>query len=533
MEPHQPVSAAADGAAGTAGDEAQLDRRDFLGQAAGLGVVGAAALVGLSCKGGRPIEGALADDGHRAGHALRDRSAVSAPAETRRASIVIVGGGMAGLSAAWWLRRAGHHDFVLLELASETGGNSRAGGNEVSRFPWGAHYLPLPGPRATLVRTLLEEMGILRDGVFDERQLCHAPQERTFVHGRWREGLEDAIAGDRRDHEELARFSALALELRATGAFTIPMAEGARAGHPLDALTADAWLRREGFRTPAVRWLVDYACRDDYGVDAAHASAWAAAHYFAARDESEGPLTWPEGNARIAAHLRESAGDRVITGAPVSRVVPDVRGLTVDAGRVRWRADAVIFAAPTFLAAHVVEGAPRVPWGYAPWLVANLTLDRRPRRSRLDAPESWDNVIADSPGLGYVVATHQDISTQEDGRTVWTYYRALAGNDPAGARKRLLAADWRACAELALTDLERAHPDLRECVRRVDVMRHGHAMPRPEPGFLRAHEPWWRPGPGARVLYANSDLGGLSLFEEAQWRGVEAARRALALVGRG
>ena len=80
---------------------------------------------------------------------------------------------------------------------------------------------------------------------------------------------------------------------------------------------------------------------------------------------------------------------------------------------------------------------------------------------------------------------------------------------------------------------QRAHPDLRACVARVDVMRHGHAMPRPEPGFLAAHRPWWHPPRDARVLWANTDVSGLSLFEEAQYRGVQAAERAMALVGRG
>jgi hypothetical protein len=89
-----------------------------------------------------------------------------------------------------------------------------------------------------------------------------------------------------------------------------------------------------------------------------------------------------------------------------------------------------------------------------------------------------------------------------------------------------------ACAEHALADLERAHPDLRECVSRVDVMRHGHAMPRPTPGFLAQRTAWWNPPRDARVLYANSDVSGLSLFEEAQYRGIVAADRAMALVGR-
>jgi hypothetical protein len=406
----------------------------------------------------------------------------------------------------------------------------------VSAFPWGAHYVPVPGPRAELVRLLFAEMGVLADGAWRERDLCYAPKERVFVHGHWREGLEEGVALGRDDHDELRRFGERVAELRAGGELTIPMALGARAGSPLDALTAEGWLAREGFRSPALRWLVDYACRDDFGTRARDASAWAALHYFAARESAEGdagPLTWSEGNGRLVAHLVDRVGAHVVTGAPVHRVEPRGAGMRVLAGETAYDCDVVIWAAPTFVAAHVVAGAPAVPWRYAPWMVANLTLDRRPRTAEGDAPEAWDNVIADSPALGYVVATHQSVRTRPDERSVWTYYWALADGDSSAARRRLLGMDWRACAEAALADLERAHPDLRECVARVDVMRWGHAMPRPVPGFLAAHRPWWDPPRDARVLWANSDVSGLSLFEEAQYRGVRAAERALALLGRG
>ena len=82
-------------------------------------------------------------------------------------------------------------------------------------------------------------------------------------------------------------------------------------------------------------------------------------------------------------------------------------------------------------------------------------------------------------------------------------------------------------------DLERAHPDVRECVSRVDVLRYGHAMPRPVPGFLAARRALWSQRSDERVLYANSDVSGLSLFEEAQHRGIVAEDRAMALLGRG
>ena len=51
---------------------------------------------------------------------------------------------MAGLSAAWRLQRRGFSDFVLLEMEPSAGGNSRWGENEITAYPWAAHYVPVP-----------------------------------------------------------------------------------------------------------------------------------------------------------------------------------------------------------------------------------------------------------------------------------------------------------------------------------------------------------------------------------------------------
>lgn len=531
MEPDQPVTPAAP----------RLSRRAFIAIAGalGAGALAAPALVGLTRKAGRPLAGGFADDGGAAGHAIRDAAPRAAPSSVERTSVVIVGGGIAGLSAAWWLRRAGMEDFTLLELAPSVGGNSRGGENEVTAYPWGAHYVPVPGPRAEHVTLLFTEMGLLADGRWSERDLVAVPRERTFAYGRWRDGQEEAVATGAADRDELRRFADEIDELRAGGEFTLPMALGARAGSPLESLTADAWLRERGYRGRAVRWLVDYACRDDYGTSVRDASAWAAVHYFAAREgEGDEVLTWPEGNARIVKHLAAAVAPRVVTSSPVHRVERRGLGARVHAGPRAYDCDVVIWAAPTFVAPYVVEGAARAPFSYAPWMVTNLTLDRWPRdageppASLGDVPRAaWDNVIADSPSLGYVVATHQSVRAVQE-RTVWTHYWALSGADPGAERRWLLGADWRTCAGWVLDDLERAHPDVRDCVSRVDVLRYGHAMPRPVPGFLSARRELWAPPRDARVLYANSDVSGLPLFEEAQHRGIAAAGRAMATLGR-
>ena len=89
----------------------------------------------------------------------------------------------------------------------------------------------------------------------------------------------------------------------------------------------------------------------------------------------------------------------------------------------------------------------------------------------------------DSPGLGYVTATHQQLR-RHVGATVFTYYRALHDVMPAEGRRLLLETPRQAWAEGILAELERVHPDIRQRVTRLDVFRNGHAMRRPVPGGL-------------------------------------------------
>ena len=495
-------------------------------------IVGAPALLGLSHKGRSRITGGWVNESAAAGHRLRDRVPMPPPARARRVPVVIIGGGIAGLSAAWQLERRGFHDFVLLEMERETGGNARGGENAVSRYPWAAHYVPVPGPRATLVRELFTELGVLTDAGWDERALCFAPQERLFVQGTWQSGLESELLGSRVGRDELGRFEALVAEQRASGQFTIPKALGAPHDSPLDHISFDSWLASHDLRSPAMQWYANYATRDDYGALARDTSAWAGLHYFASREGSEsGPLTWPEGNSWIARRLTEKLARYVVTGAPVHRVLPDERRWRVRHGDEEITCDQVIFAAPTFLTPYLVEGMRSPEFDYSPWLVANLTLDRRP--DERGVPPAWDNVLRDSAGLGYVVATHQSLRARDGESSVWTYYHALAERAPAVERHKLLGARYDEWVERIMMELEPAHPNIRRCVAHVDIFRIGHAMVRPTVGFLsraaRGAETWSPPG----IHLAHSDISGLSLFEEAQYRGVAAAEAVLSTLGGG
>lgn len=493
-----------------------LNRRVFL----------SAGLIGLTAKGERRIDGSFVNEAFPLGHRLRDHASFRPPARQIRIPIVIVGGGIAGLSAAWRLDKVGFRDFVLLEMEPQAGGNARWGENQITRFPWAAHYVPVPGKRESLARELFAELGVLQDGKWSDRALCFAPQERLFLHGRWQESIEPEIGLSTSDRGQFRAFDQRVKEFRATGQFTVPMQIGAKPS-PLDGQSMAAWLAENRFDSPYLRWYIDYACRDDYGALARDTSAWAGIHYFASREPDEkGPLTWPEGNGWIARCLLEKLSRYVRTGSVVYRISSQGNRLRVFTEAAEYQAGEVVFAAPTFLARYIVDGAPPAAgFQYSPWLTANLTLDRMPRER--EAELAWDNVIYGSPSLGYVDATHMSIASRQD-RSVWTYYWSLAGHAPQQGRSFLLANDWAYWKEAILNDLSRAHPDIRSCVSRIDIMRMGHAMVRPAPGFMFSEQRQRWLHPLNRIYFANSDLSGFSIFEEAQYRGVQAAERALA-----
>ena len=78
-----------------------------------------------------------------------------------------------------------------------------------------------------------------------------------------------------------------------------------------------------------------------------------------------------------------------------------------------------------------------------------------------------------------------------------------------------------------MRDLSIAHRDLEERLSGLDVWIWGHAMIRPSVGFI-----WGQTRAAAsrslgRVHFAHSDMSGISIFEEAQYRGVEAALKVL------
>ena len=544
----------------------RLSRRDAIASLAGLPALSALAAALSACGKkdirGLPFDGRIVGPDVARGHLLRTGDLLSRPAvRTERVGTAIVGAGISGLSAAWRFARALDMDFRVYDLEEAAGGTAISGANDVSAFPWGAHYVPVPASPNRALEAVLEEAGALigRDASgapeWAEEMLCREPEERLFFGYTWRPGLYPRDGASHDDLVQLARFqremNVLAARKDSKGrrAFAIPTRLSSDDADlaALDRITMAEWMRTRGYTSPRLLWLAEYGCRDDFGTNLEGTSAWAGVHYHASRlpgeDDDEDAsefLTWPEGNGRLVALLAKSAAGRLSASSLVFDVVPapkpgaPVRLRVLDAARnevVAVEARHAILALPKFAAARAFA-----PWraappafladmSWAPWLVANLTLAARPEEKGF--PLAWDNVLHDSRSLGYVVATHQ--SGPEHGPTVFTYYQPFTDEAPAAARAKLLGASWEDLASAVLADLSKAHRDLPNLITRLDVVRWGHAMARPTPGFLSNSVRHL--APSGSVHFAHADSAGLPLFEEAQDAGVRAAEAILAARG--
>ena len=548
-----------------------MQRRQFLAATSALALA--------ACRQPAPdLPGGFTGIAMARGHQLRERLAQGLalePTQQQRTQVLVLGGGIAGLAAARALRLGGVEDFALLELEDQAGGNSRGTQLAGLACPMGAHYLPLPGEQAREVQDFLEELG-LRQRVagrwqYDERHLCHSPQERLFIHGQWQEGLLPMDGVGAATLAQYRRFAALVRELSHAAPFAMPTLRTWQENRPLapvhqalDAIVLDDWLAQQGLDDASLRWYLDYCCRDDFGAGIGRVSAWAGIHYFASRHgfaapgdddgaEREAVLTWPEGNGWLSQRLAAPLGTRLHLGQSVLRVQEVRHGVEVDAldaasGQiVRWQAARCVVALPVFIAARVLQNPPdflaqaaqRLHW--SPWLVANILLDQ-PLADRPGAAPAWDNVLyqdANAGGLGYVDAGHQrlGLGAQLADPTVLTYYQAL-GDRPDG-RRALQEQPWTSWRDAILATLAGPHPDLAQRAQRMEITRYGHAMATPTPGtqgflsqighlglsgkrqtLLNGERVTLPPTPTtARLAFAHADWSGYSVFEEAFTRG--------------
>lgn len=539
-----------------------FDRRAFLRTLAlGTGMLSAARLFSsCSTNSLSHIKGSIVGANSGVGHLLRQPGLLPVPTESRSVRFLIAGSGIAGLSARKTLEMQGIKDLLTLEMSQHAGGNSAYGTSEVSAYPWGAHYLPIPEVKNGELIEFLDDIGLIKGfdekglPYYDEYSLCHDPEERLLINGYWQEGLVPDFGVPFADKNQFSRFFAQMEEYRnARGsdgkdAFTIPLALSSQDEEfrALDKISFAAWLKEQGYVSPYLLWYLDYGCRDDYGTLLAGTSAWAGIHYFASRKGkaanagASSVLTWPEGNGFLVEKLKSHGKSELIrnqlvykldkNGEKIKAYVYDTvqkTSYTVDAERI-------LLATPQFVNKHLLTNLAQNDrlkcldkFEYAPWLTANLTVNEIPGNRGM--PISWDNVFYGRHSLGYVNACHQNLSSQA--KKVLTYYEPLHGGSPAEARRVAYERSYADWLNIIVEEMEYAHRGITERIEKVDVWIWGHGMIAPSPSFIWGKERQLASEPiENKVFFAHSDLSGISIFEEAFYQGSRAAKEMIASI---
>jgi hypothetical protein len=494
----------------------------------------------------------LSGTNHILGHRLRTKNF---PKLTSQIHIpyLIVGGGISGLSAARQFSKKGINDFLLIELENHLGGNSSNGENNYSKFPLGAHYLPLPNRNdKELLRFLEEEKIILGSDpegfpIFDELQLTFAPDERLFYKNSWQEGLVPKTGNSVDADVEFKNFFLkmdafrLAKGTDAKFFFDIPLSLSSDEVtiRNLDNITMKQWFDDTGFSSKPLFDYIDYCCRDDFGLGIHYISAWAGIHYFAARkqdvtqDNKDNVLTWPEGNARLAYHLKKYTENKTLKNHLVYNVKIDGDKViakvfdAVNKESIEIIADKIIMATPQFVNQYIVENRSKLTqsFNYAPWLLATLVVSDLVDNDSY--PLCWDNVIYGSKGLGYVYDQHQSLE-QVQSKKVITYYYSFSSSDLRKSRKELYYKNTEHWKQLVFDDLKIAHPGIESTTEEIDIHLLGHGMVSPVPGFIfGSAKKEAAKDINNRIFFAHSDLSGISIFEEAFHQGINVVNKVL------
>jgi hypothetical protein len=487
------------------------------------------------------------------GHRLRTMD-FAPPKEIVHIETLIIGGGVAGLSAGRYLKKF-TNDFLLVELEENVGGNAMAGTNNVSAFPWGAHYLPLPSDTDKELISFLKDNDVItgeKNGlpIYNEYYLCHDPKERLYINHYWQDSLIPHEGIPETDRIEIQRFLDMMQHYKLLkgsdqrDAFSIPIEESSNDEEIvlLDRISAEEFLTQCNFSSPFLKWYVNYCCADDFGTTLSQTSAWAMLHYFAARKGSaanasaDAVLTWPEGNYWLIKQLRKSIHKNIQCNTlayDVNIVGENVEVLTFDATeRVSKKvvAKSVIMATPQFINQRLLKTIARnidyQDFQYAPWMVANLTINASLNDGRGENL-CWDNVIYGSNSLGYVNAMHQHLKAPAS-ENVITYYKPLLENDAVKSRHQAYSKTFKDWASEILQDLKIPHPGIEKEIREMNVWLWGHGMVKPSPGFIWSQNKINADSPlEKKIFFAHSDLAGISIFEEAFYQGHKSAKAVL------
>jgi monoamine oxidase len=432
---------------------------------------------------------------------------------------IIVGAGMSGLSACWYLK---DKKVVVLERSSQAGGLAFRGltGEGIAYGRGSAYYSEPPD----VVLPLYKEMGLTPI----EQTKIPAPIDSYFRHG--------SLVVDMWDDES---FKHLPKEFRAFHKKLLKDdKDGKVASQPidkakdlaLDRISAAEYLKPFG---KEVKAFLDSYCQSALGCFSEDVSAMAFTNFYTS--EVVPRYAWPGGTAGASVHLAEQLKDKLQTGCTVTRVEQDADGVNVDYVRegklFRARGRYAILAVPLRVVSQIFPALPDerrnliAKLRYADYLVHQVFT------SRDLYTKCYDTWFTDKSFTDVIVArwieTRGFKEPSKGGPGILTMYQPLA---PGKESRPLTEATVKELATRALHELEELVPDLkREPVIKVESYRWPSSIHITPPGHFTTVAPKLSP-PVGRVSFAGNNLGTPS-FEEAIYRGHEAAMHVRPLLG--
>lgn len=449
------------------------------------------------------------------GHAIRDGAEFPVPEPAEQRDVVIVGGGISGLTALYRLRDL---DTLLLEKEAEPGGNSRRRLENGMQQSLGA--IVSQGPIAPFT-DFFDELGV------DFRRI-EEPAHAYFVDGRLvTDPLGKGAEALPLDAAGRAAFARAGRELAALldpreGIF-FPRAENRPEIRGLDRLTLHQWFDQTDYPAELRRFL-DLMVSSRLGDGGAATSAWYALYILS---NLQAPAyTLPGGHGAISERLAALAAaarpDGIRTGVMATRVQNCPQGgvwvsaVDRDSEPFTVAARCAVIAAPKVITKYLVPGLREQrteaynTLRYNAYLVARVTL--RERRAA-----AFEVACRDLFSRFVVAADWLPENRSPDGLGCLGVYVPFPG--PEG-RQALLEAKARVLAGRILDDLDTLYPGAADLVQRVSLHRWGHPMVSPVPGMdptlARIREPH------GNVIFAHSDTFGITGLYSAIWTGMDA-----------
>lgn len=445
--------------------------------------------------------------------------------ENKTIDYLVVGGGIAGLAAAYELRK---ENFLLCELSDYLGGSSSANVYKDQFFGQGAHYdLAYPAYYGKELLDVLYDLDVID---FDRRKDAWGFVDKHFLIQPERKSISFDQGVFRKDvlPEGKSKEEFTGLLASFVGKMPIPTRLIDENFHYLNQLTFKAFLEKKLTLDAAFLAAIDYAMMDDWGASAEQVSALAGIHYYTCRpyfDQTPELFSPPQGNHYFAQKfISKLPQECLLANHLVKQIEETTKGFEVTVIDVKQQKQFKIQTDKIVYAAHKHALKFIYPNGYtlfqknryAPWVVVNIILDKPTTENVY-----WQNeyLSGERAFMGFVDSGAQ-YQPQTTRRTLTAYYCM----EPE-QRNKLLQIDKIApsLVEQTISTIEEVFGNpIRQGIEKVYLKVMGHAMPIPVPNFLLKDPN--RTAIETGIAYAGVDSGRLPLFFEAADSGLMAAR---------